>query len=99
MTTLAKLVPERAVQVTPAWPPCDAAFALRVAKAMLPGQSLVYEGENGGGCTADSAFLDYMAHSGSWNEVFDLSDQLDAAHVTFCMDKDHWRMFEKKAAS
>ena len=39
-----------AVLVT--WPPFNEPFAVDVARAMVPGQFLIYEGENGGGCTA-----------------------------------------------
>lgn len=77
------------------WPPYDRPFALRVAKAMLPGQLLIYGGENAGGCTANQAFFDYLADTDRWERLFDLSDQLDAVHVTFCGDKDHWLMFRR----
>ena len=78
-----------------AWPPFEDRFAVNVAQAMLPGQLLIYQGENGGGCTADSAFFDYVSDQTRWRRRFDLSNELDAVHVTFSMNKDHWLMFEK----
>ena len=78
------------------WPPFNGPFALNVAMAMTPGQILVYEGENGGGCTADSAFFNYLVDKGCWETLFHLSDRLDAAHVTFSMNRDHWLMFRKR---
>lgn len=79
------------------WPPCNESFAVDVARAMVPGQLLIYEGENGGGCTADSAFFDYVSDRTRWERLFHRSDQLDAVHVTFSMNKDHWLMFRKVA--
>ncbi len=39
------------------WPPYDQPFAFDVAKAMLPGQLLIFEGEGAGGCTGDDRFF------------------------------------------
>ena len=77
------------------WPPFYEPFALNVAKAMSPGQVLVYEGENGGGCTASPEYFDYMRDERRWERLFHLSDRIDAVHVTFSMDKDHWLMFRR----
>jgi hypothetical protein len=79
------------------WPPFNGSFAFDVARAMLPGQVLIYEGENGGGCTADDTFFDYVSDLSQWETLFQRSDELDALHVTFSMNKDHWLMFRKRA--
>lgn len=91
-------VSDRFAAVLMAWPPFDRPFAIRVAKAMQPGQILVYEGENAGGCTANSAFFEYMADECRWERLFHLSDQLDAVHVTFSMERDHWVIYRKLTA-
>ncbi len=31
-----------------------------------------------------------------WERLFHLSDQLDAVHVTFSMNKDHWLIFRRR---
>lgn len=90
-------VSDRFGAVLMTWPPCNESFAVDVARAMVPGQLLIYEGENGGGCTADSAFFDYVSDRTRWERLFHRSDQLDAVHVTFSMNKDHWLMFRKVA--
>lgn len=90
-------VSDRFGAVMMTWPPFHEPFALDVAKAMLPGQILVYEGENGGGCTASPEYFHYMADERRWERLFDLSGQLDALHVTFAMDKDHWMMYRRRA--
>lgn len=77
------------------WPPFEDRFAVDVARAMFPGPLLIYQGDNGGGCTADAAFFNYVSDQTLWRRRFDLSNELDAVHVTFSMNKDHWLMFEK----
>jgi hypothetical protein len=42
------------------WPPYDKPFAHNTAKAMIPGQLLIYIGEGCGGCTGDDAFHEYL---------------------------------------
>lgn len=54
-------VSDRFGAVLMTWPPCNEPFAFDITRAMVPGQLLIYEGENGGGCTADSAFFDYVS--------------------------------------
>lgn len=78
------------------WPPFHEPFSLDVAKAMLPGQILVYEGENGGGCTASPEYFGYVGDERRWERLFDLSAKLDSVHVTFSMDKDHWMMYRRR---
>lgn len=90
-------VSDRFGAVLMTWPPFGESFAVEVARAMLPGQLLIYEGENGGGCTADSAFFDYVSDRNCWQRCFDLSDSLDAEHVNISINRDHWLMFRKVA--
>ena len=90
-------VTDRFGAVLMTWPPFNGSFAFDVARAMFPGQVLIYQGENGGGCTADDTFFDYVSDLSQWETLFQRSDELDAVHVTFSMNKDHWLMFRKRA--
>lgn len=75
------------------WPPLGQPFALRVARAMLPGQWLVYEGEDAGGCTADDAFFEFMADASLWESLQDASGRLNEVHVTLDTLHDHWMVW------
>ncbi len=76
------------------WPGYDHPFGHNIAKAMLPGQLLVYEGEIRG-CCADDAFFDYLDDPSTWEHRADLSDALNACHVTFAGVHDRWRVYRK----
>jgi SAM-dependent methyltransferase len=78
----ATLVSSRFGAVLLTWPPYEKPFALKVVQAMLPGQLLVYEGEEAGGCTADTAFFAFMNDSTLWERLPDASSRLNAVHVT-----------------
>lgn len=91
----ASFVPGRFGAVLLAWPPLNQPFALRVAWAMLPGQWLVYEGEDAGGCTADDAFFEFMADAGLWERLPDASGRLNAVHVTLATLHDHWAVWRR----
>jgi len=77
------------------WPPYEKPFALKVAQAMLPGQLLVYEGEDAGGCTADTAFFKFMNDSTLWEPLPDASSRLNAVHVTLDTLHDHWTVWKR----
>ena len=77
------------------WPPYDQPFAFDIAKAMQPGQLLIFEGEDAGGCTGDDQFFEYVSDADQWLALKDLSDQLDAVHVTFAPQHDHWSIWRK----
>jgi hypothetical protein len=77
------------------WPPYDNPFALQVARAMLPGQLLVYEGEDAGGCTADEAFFKFMRDSSLWEPLPTVSALLNAVHVTLNTLHDHWMVWKR----
>ena len=49
------------------WPNCETQFAENVACAMRSGQTLIYEGESEGGCTADQEFFQCLRSSFSPN--------------------------------
>jgi SAM-dependent methyltransferase len=78
------------------WPPYDNPFALQVAQAVLPGQLLVYEGEDAGGCTADAAFFEYLRDSSLWEPLLGESARLNAVHVTLDTLHDHWMVWKRK---
>jgi SAM-dependent methyltransferase len=78
------------------WPPYNNPFALQVARAILPGQLLVYEGEDAGGCTADEAFFEYLRDLSLWEPLPGESAQLNAVHVTLETLHDHWSVWKRK---
>ena len=77
------------------WPPYQQPFAIRVAEAMLPGQFLIYEGEDAGGCTADDAFFEFMADASRWDLMSVDTARLNAAHVTLDTLHDHWTVWRR----
>lgn len=77
------------------WPPYDRFFAFDIAKAMHPGQLLIFEGEGAGGCTGDDQFFEYVSDGDQWLALKSLSDQLNAVHVTFATQHDHWSIWRK----
>ncbi len=79
------------------WPPYDLPLALQIAKAMRPGQVLVYEGEDKGGCTANDAFFDAVADRRIWEPLTDLTKSLNDAHVVMPGTMDGWNVWQKMA--
>lgn len=77
------------------WPPYDRPFALKVAQATLPGQLLVYEGEDIGGCTANTAFFEFISDSNRWERLPEPSSRLNAVHVTFDGLHDRWVVWKR----
>lgn len=77
------------------WPPYDLPFAFDIAEAMLPGQMLIYEGEDAGGCCANWSFFETVFDPTQWGHCVDLSAKLNAEHVTFSMHRDQWFVFKK----
>ncbi len=80
------------------WPGYDRPFAQDIAKAVRPGQLLIYEGEIRG-CCADDAFFDYLDDSAAWEYKTDLSDELNSFHVTFANARDRWKVYRKASES
>jgi len=62
---------------------------------MLPGQLLVYEGEDAGGCTADTGFFKFMSDSSLWEPWPVESARLNAVHVTLDTLHDHWMVWKR----
>jgi hypothetical protein len=73
------------------WPPNEddmgRSFAFDVAAAMKPGQMLIYEGEDCGGCTGDDAFFKYLLDEHSWFKDQKCTDSLNAVHVKFAQTR------------
>jgi hypothetical protein len=77
------------------WPCMGSRFAFNVAKAMVKGQVLVYQGEGAGGCTASDAFFDYM-ESTDWTFQEEATEGLNRHHRRFPAIHDRWLVFKKQ---
>jgi hypothetical protein len=75
------------------WPPIGDAFAHEVARAMKPGQVLLYVGEWGAAC-ADEGFTEYM-DSGAFEELEEVSQALNRYHLRFQGLRDNWWAYRK----
>ena len=75
------------------WPNYDSPFAFNVAKAMLPGQILVYEGEGNGGCNANNEFFELLTNTNEWTPLHEASQRLNEVHCTFHGINDHWSIW------
>ena len=77
------------------WPSFDKPFAYEIAHAMRPGQWLLYEGEEQGGCTADDAFFSLVK-----GDAFSFHDEfaryLNEVHVAFAGLHDRWFVIQKR---
>jgi SAM-dependent methyltransferase len=91
----ASFISNRFGAVLMTWPPYDSPFALKIAQAMLPGQLLVYEGEDVGGCTADVAFFEFVGESSLWEPLRGASSRLNSVHVTLDTLHDHWTVWKR----
>lgn len=76
------------------WPNYATQFAENVACAMRSGQTLIYEGESEGGCTADKEFFQYLRNS-FIPSVSDMAE-LDKNHRTFPGVHDKWWIGTKR---
>lgn len=85
------------------WPPYNEdmgqPFALNVAQAMLPGQMLIYQGEDAGGCTGDDGFFEYLKNERVWTHRQDLSKRLNAVHIRFWGTHDYWHVYVKSSGA
>ena len=77
------------------WPCLGSSFAFEVAKAMVPGQILIYQGEGPGGCTADDDFFDYTSGD-DWVVREEETSRLNEFHCQFPAIHDHWLVMEKQ---
>lgn len=76
------------------WPCYDTDFATSVANALKPGQTLLYQGEGIGGCTADNSFFD-IVFGDNWQRDFKTSQSFNDNHVQFPGIHDFWYLFTK----
>lgn len=76
------------------WPNYETQFAKNVACAMRSGQTLIYEGESEGGCTADQGFFQYLRNS--FNPSVSEMAELDKNHRTFSGVHDKWWIGTKR---
>jgi len=78
------------------WPPYNKPFALNIAQAMLPGQLLIYEGEDIYGCTANTEFFKFMEDSTKWQKLSEISTTLNSCHITFDGLNDCWTVWKRQ---
>lgn len=76
------------------WPNYDDNLAYRIARKMVPGQYLLYNGETEGGCTGNYAFFEHLKEC--FEEVEYMSDRLYDSHVQWMCAYDDWRVYKKK---
>jgi SAM-dependent methyltransferase len=76
------------------WPNYATQFAENVARAMRSGQTLIYEGESQGGCTADKEFFQHLRNSFN-PSVYEMAE-LDKNHRTFPGVHDKWWIGTKR---
>jgi hypothetical protein len=77
------------------WPCMGSDFAFNVAKSMVKGQVLVYQGEGPGGCTASDEFFDYV-DGADWAFQEGATELLNQHHRRFPAIHDRWLVFKKK---
>ena len=76
------------------WPNYETQFAQNVACAMRTGQTLIYEGEAEGGCTADQGFFQHLRDSS--NPSVSEMAELNKNHRTFPGVHDKWWIGTKR---
>jgi len=77
------------------WPCMGTPFAMNVAKSMVPGQVLIYQGEGWGGCTAADDFFEYI-DGPEWEVQSDATSSLNEHHRQFPAIHDRWLVIKKK---
>lgn len=75
------------------WPPYDDPLAFDVCQFMLPGQTLIYNGEWWGGCTGNSEFFSYL--DSTFTEDKDASALLNENHIKWSFINDLWGVYQK----
>jgi predicted O-methyltransferase YrrM len=76
------------------WPSLHVPFAANVARAMRPGQLLIYEGEDEYGCTADTDFFAEV-RAPHWKYRRELSNSLNQRHRQWFGIHDEWSVWER----
>jgi hypothetical protein len=86
-----RLLPGNYDAVIMCWP--HGSFAARVITMMKSGQTLIYEGEGQGGCTANDDFFDILDKR--WRAQDRQTKELNKRHVQFSGIHDYWDVFVK----
>ncbi|KMS64604.1 hypothetical protein BVRB_018580, partial [Beta vulgaris subsp. vulgaris] len=89
-----KLLPGEFDVVLIIWPNLDDSFAADVAKAMRPGQMMIYEGEGPYGATADDVFFEIL--ESEFECLKSETDALNDNHRVFSSLHDYWQVVIKK---
>lgn len=76
------------------WPNYNENLAYRIARKMVPGQWLVYNGEGRGGCTGDDQYHELLDTEFERFEEFE--DALNEHHVRFYSIHDRWYIYRKR---
>jgi hypothetical protein len=74
------------------WPPFQHDFALHVALAMQPGQTLIHQGEDRG-CTGTTAFFDEIEETHRWQQDLILTALLNEHHRQYENMHDQWSVW------
>lgn len=77
------------------WPCYNKPFGYDVAKRLQPGQTLIYQGEGFGGCTADDAFHEFVGNTQYWQKDDAQTAMLNAAHLQFSGIHDTWQVYQR----
>lgn len=76
------------------WPAYADNHAYRIARKMVSGQYLVFNGESYGGCTGDDDFHELLLSD--FEEDVTLNEELDEYHVRWNGINDFWKIYRKK---
>jgi hypothetical protein len=76
------------------WPNYDHPFGVDILDAMKAGQTLIYQGESQGGCTANDDFFRQLQMD-HWNYLDTPSNNLNTNHVQFQGIHDYWHVYQK----
>ena len=76
------------------WPNLNHPFGVNILDAMKKGQTLIYQGEGQGGCTANDDFFRQL-ETDNWEYLSTPSDNLNKDHVQFMGIHDDWKVFKK----
>lgn len=75
------------------WPDYDESTAYDAAFQMEIGQTLIYQGEGHGGCTADDTFHDFLYKNFEVDE--ELTDKMYKNHIKWFGIHDDWNVYKK----
>lgn len=76
------------------WPNYAQDLAYRIARKMVSGQTLIYQGEGWGGCTGDDDFHEYLDTNFHRLEARD--EMINDKHVQWDGIHDYWHIYVKK---